>query len=119
MVICALTSTLLEQTQPVTTAHHFHSLISGISPALHRAVFSSDVDRAIVPVDGVGCSIARLVGVLQLLDLTLVRHKRVCHHAVHEQHERGGGPVYEGAQAPHRHHHLVLPGGKTELQQRN
>lgn len=112
-------STLLEQPQLGRTALHSHSPSSDASPARRRAILSSDVDGAITPLDGVGAAVARLVGVFQLLDLTLVRHERVRHHAVHEQHERRGGAVYEGAQAPHRHHHLVLPGGKTELQQRN
>lgn len=103
--------TLLEQTQPVRTALHSHSPSSDVSPTRHRAVLSSDVDGAITPLDGVGAAVARLVGVNQLLELTLVRHERVRHHAVHEQHERRGGAVYEGAQAPHRHHHLVLPSG--------
>lgn len=112
-------STLLEQTQPVTTALHSHSPISDVSPALHRAVLSTNIDWAISPVDGVGAAVARLIGVIQLLDLTVVHYERVRHHAVHEQHERRGGAMYEGAQAPHHHHRLVLPGGKTELQQRN
>lgn len=119
MVICASMSTLLEQTQPVTTALHSHSPTSDGSPALHCVLLSSDVDEAIIPVDGVGAAVARLVWVIQLLDLALVRHKCVHHHAVHEQDESRGGTMYEGAQAPHHHHHLVLPGGKTELQQRN
>lgn len=106
-------STLLEQTQPVRAALLSHSPASDVSPAFNRVVLSRDIDGAVTPVDD--AAVAHLVGLLQLLVLTLVRHERVRHHAVHEQHERRGGTVDEGAQGPRHHHCLVLPGGKTEL----
>lgn len=107
----------LEQTHPVRAALPSHGPISDVLPALHRAVPSRDINGAVDPLDG--AAIARLVGVLQLLRLKIISHECVRHHAVHEQHERRGRAVYEGAQASHHHHDLVLPGGKTELQQRN
>lgn len=106
-------STLLEQTQPVATAFLSHSPVSVVSPALNRVVLIRDIDGAVTPADD--AAVARLVGLLQLLALTLIRHERVRHHAVHKKHKRRGGTVYEGAQGPHHHHCLVLPGGKTEL----
>ena len=57
-----------------------------------------------------------LIGVCQLLDLQLVGHEGVGHHAIHQQHERGGSAMHQGAQTPHHHHHRVMPGGEPELQ---
>lgn len=83
-------------------------------PTIHRVIFSCFIQGAVNPKDGVVFTL--LVWVFQLLDFTLIGHKRVRHRAVHEEHERLSCTVNEGAQSSHNHQHLVFPGGKPVLQ---
>lgn len=83
------------------------------SPAVHRVVVVVPVFTVVPPRDGVVD--ARLVLVLQQLDFHLVAHKRVSHHAVHEEHEGLSGAMDQGAQPADDHQHLVPPGGEPVL----
>lgn len=58
---------------------------------------------------------AGFVRVFQFLNLKLIVHKGVGHHAIHQQHEGGRGAVDQRAHASHRHHQTFLPCGKAEL----
>lgn len=62
-----------------------------------------------------GVVYACLVWVFEFLDLELIRHKCVGHHAVDQEHERWGSTVYKGTQTPHQHHYDVFTGGKPKL----
>lgn len=94
-----------------------HQQFTYVLPAVHSVIFSCFVYGAIYPIDGVVA--AFLVWVCQLLDFTLICHKCVCHHAVHEKHERWSCTVYKGTQPPHDHHRGVFPGGKSKLQKKD
>lgn len=85
------------------------------SPTRHCLVVIRFIDGTISPIDGVVQTF--LVWIFELLNLQLIRHKCVCHHAVDQKHERGGGAVDEGAQAAHHHHGGVSPGGKSILEE--
>lgn len=98
------------------TLHCHNQQFVNILPTVHSVIFGCYIHGAISPIDNVCVVIALFVWVFQLLDFTLVSHKRVCHHAVYEKHEGGSCPMYEGAQPPHHHHHGVFPGGKSKLQ---
>lgn len=103
----------LNKPQAPTPSPSYHRP-TACSPAMHCVVVVVHVFGAIFQKDGPVA--ARLVSIAQQLDFPLIVHKRVCHHAVHEEHERLGRAVNEGAQAANHHQHFVLPGGEPILQ---
>ena len=119
MVICPSISTLgkeQNELQKLSIVNKSFQKLINVLPTVHRIILRSFIYGTIYPIDGV--VVAFLVWIFQLLDFTLIRHKCVCHHAVHDEHERGSCTVYEGTQTPHDHHHSVFPGGKSKLQKK-
>lgn len=87
--------------------------INNDSPTIDGGVLCSFIYRFIFPKDGVVD--ASLIWIPQFLDLKLISHKCVRHHAVNQKHERRSSTMYEGTQAPHHHHYNVFTGGKFKL----
>lgn len=83
------------------------------SPTVRGGVVQPLDHRPVQP--GNGVIDAGFVRVGQFLNLKLIVHKGVGHHAIHQQHERGRGAVDQRAHASHHHHQSFLPCGKAEL----
>ncbi len=83
------------------------------SPTVRGAVVRQLDHSPVQPGDGV--INAGFVRVGQLLNLKLIGHEGVGHHAVHQQHEGRRGAVDQRAHTSHHHHQHLLPCGKAEL----